>query len=164
MRLFLIAALTLQVLSGGCASVASLDNAIVDGSDLSSVAWMSGVWRTAPDDEGVITEEHWSEPAGNTMFGYSRTFAGGETVFFEYVRMAYDDDGVLTYLASPNGRSPATPFSMTRIGPNHVRFENPAHDFPQAIEYVREDARHMRATISGIIDGETQESEWVYRR
>ena len=41
-----------------------------------------------------------------------------------------------SYIAQPRGRPPTT-FRLTASGADWARFENPAHDFPQRIEYHR---------------------------
>src|SRR5687768_559674 len=48
------------------------------------VAWMAGDWQTAPGGRALI-EEHWTQPAGGSMLGMSRTVAGGRTAEFEYL-------------------------------------------------------------------------------
>lgn len=41
----------------------------------------------------------------------------------------------IVYLASPGGRCPATLFRLETLKGEYVVFANPAHDFPQRIEY-----------------------------
>jgi len=53
------------------------------------------------------------------------------------------------YTAMPNGRQPATDFTLTRIEPKSVTFENPAHDFPKMVRYTLGDDGTLEAVVSG---------------
>ncbi len=111
---------------------------------LSSLAWISGRWCSAPGNER--TEELWLPPRGSTLLGMSRTLTATETVGFEYLRIV-KNDGMLHYLAQPGGRPP-TSFKETARGEQWIRFENPDHDFPRRIEY-RRDGDTLHAEIAG---------------
>src|SRR5205809_205592 len=56
---------------------------------------------------------------------------------------------------------PAVPFRLTAHGRTSATFDNPGHDFPQRIRYVRT-GNMMVATISAL-DGSNAMS-WTYRR
>jgi hypothetical protein len=68
------------------------------------------------------------------MLGLSRTIRSGKTTSFEFLRIA--TGATTSYIAQPRGRPPTT-FRLTASGADWARFENPAHDFPQRIEYRR---------------------------
>lgn len=124
-----------------------------------ALAWLAGSWISAED--GVISEEFWTEPRGDSMFGLSRSVSGDDTVFFEFLRISRSGDDI-TYWASPKG-APATGFKLIRLGSNFVAFENPEHDYPQRIIY-RRDGDTMHASISGLVDGREQSSSWEWQR
>ena len=67
------------------------------------------------------------------------------------IRLAYAENGVL-YIAQPQGGAP-TRFAATVISDTLAVFENPAHDFPQRIAYVRVHADSVVARISAAKDG-----------
>ena len=46
---------------------------------LADLAWMAGAWQTNPGEKRQ-TEEHWTQAAGATMLGMSRTVAGEKTI------------------------------------------------------------------------------------
>ena len=92
--------------------------------------WLSGRWSNGE------TEETWSLPAGGSLLGRSRTVRGGETVFFEFLRVE-EEDGTLMYRAMPGGES-LTTFRLTESTAQSVLFSNPAHDFPKQIRYRRD--------------------------
>jgi hypothetical protein len=109
------------------------------------VGWLVGRWTG--DQDGATVTETWLPAAGGVVFGVNTVVAGEALVFFESLRIAVVD-GELSYLASPEGRQPPTVFRATAIEPNHVRFANPQHDFPQWIDYQRS-ADTLTATIGG---------------
>lgn len=109
-------------------------------------AWMAGSWCGTLGGQRI--EEVWLEPGGGLMLGMSRTVSpsGQRVAQFEFLRVELRD-GVPTYLAQPQG-VPAVAFKLTQSGESSARFENPAHDFPQRIEYRRK-GNAMRAEIAG---------------
>jgi hypothetical protein len=106
--------------------------------------WMGGHWCVEIGEETV--EEFWLPPHGGVAVGLSRTRSGDRTTAFEYLRIV-DVGGVSSYIAQPGGRPP-TVFKRTAGGERWIRFENPAHDFPQRIEYRRE-GDSLHAAIAG---------------
>jgi hypothetical protein len=118
------------------------------------LAWMAGEWRTIEGD--TVQEERWSAPLGGILLGTARTVIAGKARFFEYLRIEERPDG-LVYVASPLGRG-TTDFRLTDGAARRARFENPAHDWPTAIEYeLRADGR-LAARVSG--PGKTEEYAW----
>lgn len=125
---------------------------------VADLGWMSGRWETTVNN--VVTEEAWSAPRGGVMLGYSRTVGGERLREFEFLRIQAGEDGVPAYLAQPGGQ-PAVPFRLTAHNATSATFDNPAHDFPQRIRYVRT-GDTMVATISAL-DG-SHAMSWTYRR
>jgi len=99
--------------------------------DLEGLRFLEGNWR---GESGKATiEERWTDAAGGTMLGVSRTIVSGKTVAFEFLRIEAREDGVF-YVAQPNGRPP-TEFKLTRVSAGEAVFENPQHDHPKIIRY-----------------------------
>lgn len=84
---------------------------------------------------GGFIEEHWLPTRGDLMLGVGRTVKDGKTVNFEFMRIESGVGGA-NYIALPQGGAPTT-FRMTASGEAFARFENPAHDFPQRVQYRR---------------------------
>jgi hypothetical protein len=127
---------------------------------LADVSWISGDWQTAPGGSAQI-EEHWTQAAGATMMGMSRTIAGEKTVEFEYLRIEQRADGIY-YVAHPKARCPGTDFKLTRTSATEVVFENPQHDFPKRIIYRKTADDGLTASIDG---GEGMKAmSYVFRR
>ncbi|HSE30972.1 MAG TPA: DUF6265 family protein [Pyrinomonadaceae bacterium] len=129
-------------------------------SDIAELSWISGDWQTAPGGRAQI-EEHWTQPAGGSMLGLSRTVAGGKTAEFEFLRIEQREDGIY-YVAQPKGRCPATDFKLTRVIAQEAVFENPTHDFPKRIIYRKTTEDSLTASIDG---GEgTKQMTFTFRR
>ena len=122
------------------------------------LAWMSGSWESANGDRWL--EETWSAPRAGVMLGFARHGRGDALHEFEFVRLQAGEDGVVTYLAQPQGR-PAVPFRLARAEPGEAVFENPDHDYPQRIRY-RRDGDSLTATISRL-DG-SHAIDFAFRR
>ena len=112
---------------------------------IEDLAWMAGSWQVAPGR--VQSEEHWTKPAGGTLFAVSRTLAGGKTVFFEYLRIETRPEGIF-YVAMPRGQQ-ATDFKLTSLERQSAVFENPLHDHPQKISYRKNPDGSLTARIEG---------------
>jgi Domain of unknown function (DUF6265) len=126
---------------------------------LAQVAWISGVWTR---ESGVnMLEERWTPAVGGSMIGLSRTIRDGLQTAFEFLCIV-ERDGSLVYQAMPNGRSPATDFTLTKINDDNAVFENPSHDFPKMIRYTRKPDGSLEAVVSG--DPGTKPITFLFKR
>jgi hypothetical protein len=105
--------------------------------------WIVGHW--CADRGGRFIEESWLDMRGGLALGMSRTIKDGRTVSFEFMRIEIGAEA--SFIAQPQGSPPAV-FKLTGSGAGWARFENPAHDFPNLVEY-RRTADGLRAHISG---------------
>ena len=122
--------------------------------------WLAGHW--CGGQAGRQIEEVWLPEAGGALIGMSRTVRGDKTESFEFMRVVPEgkDAG---FHVQPNG-VPPTVFAIAARGADWVHFENPAHDFPNRIEY-RRDGEHLRAWIAGPgRDGKEMKLPFEYRR
>ena len=127
---------------------------------IADLSWIAGDWQTAPGGRAQI-EEHWTNVAGGSMMGMSRTVAGEKTVEFEYLRIEQRTDGVY-YVAHPKARCPGTDFKLTKSSTSEAVFENPQHDFPKRIIYRKTGDDSLTASIDG---GEgTQAMSFAFQR
>lgn len=118
--------------------------------------WMSGYWLSC--DGGRETAESWIGAGRDKMLGTNLSGEG-----FEFLRIAANEEGGLSYYSMPDGRSPATPFAMRENTGRRAVFENLQHDFPQRIIYER-DGDVMVARIEGPMNGREQGMEWRFER
>jgi hypothetical protein len=126
--------------------------------DTPDLAWLSGRWLT--ESEGQWTEEAWTAPRGGVMLGTGLSGEGAGAKSFEFMRIARDAEGALTFWGAPEGRPPV-PFRWESGGARHAVFVNPGHDYPQRIVY-KSNGRELFATIS-LTDGSNAQ-RWRYRR
>ena len=117
---------------------------------------MSGYWLSC---EGGEVAESWIGAGAGVMLGTNLSL--GEQGGFEFLRIAGNGRGEYSYFSMPNGRSPATEFTMVTLEPNRAVFENLAHDFPQRIIYERT-GNTLHARIED--GGATQGMDWRFRR
>ncbi len=106
--------------------------------------WLAGSWCGESAKRRV--EEYWMRGAGGLMLGVGRTLAPGRKAQFEFMRIELVE-GVLSFTAQPQGVA-GTAFVQRAAGDDWVQFENPAHDFPQRVEYRRQ-GEDLTATIAG---------------
>ena len=139
-KLFAVSAIVLVVM------LALVGNAATQTVTLADIAWIAGDWQTAGGRAQV--EEHWTQVAGGSMMGMSRTVAGEKTVEFEYLRIEQRADGIY-YVAHPKARCPGTDFKLTRASATEAVFENPQHDFPKRITYRNGADDSLTATVDG---------------
>jgi hypothetical protein len=133
---------------------------------MAQVAWIAGTWTgtrgasaSGALERGAAAsgalergasriEERWTPPAGGSMLAISRTLRDGNMSAFEFLCIV-ERNGGLVYQAMPNGRMPATDFTLTTIDESSATFENPAHDFPKMIRYTKKADGSLEAVISG---------------
>ncbi|MBA2258599.1 MAG: hypothetical protein H0W18_06865, partial [Acidobacteria bacterium] len=113
---------------------------------LSQIEWLSGTWIGTTGTSAF--EERWTPPGGGSMLAVARSLRNGVMNSFEFICIVQRNGG-LVYTAMPNGRQPATDFTLTRIEPKSVTFENPAHDFPKMVRYTLGDDGTLEAVVSG---------------
>jgi len=111
---------------------------------IADVAWIAGDWMSTTATGSI--EERWSTGAGGGMIATSRTLRGDVMSEFEFLCIS-ERDGTLVYRAMPNAGA-ATDFTLTTFDADSATFENPAHDFPKMIRYVKRPDGGMDAMIS----------------
>lgn len=124
----------------------------------SFLSWMSGSWIT--ERSGGWTEERWTPPRAGVSLGTGLSGRGDRAESFDFMRIAADETGKISYWGSPQGATPV-PFALVRATRNELVFENPTHDFPTRVVYRRE-GNVLTATISG--PGGKGAQSWRYRR
>ncbi len=111
---------------------------------IADAAWIAGDWISVTGTGSI--EERWSTGAGGGMIATSRTLRGNVMTEFEFLCIS-EREGTLVYTALPNAGA-ATDFTLTQIDADSATFENPAHNFPKLIRYVKRADGGMDAMIS----------------
>jgi hypothetical protein len=113
---------------------------------IAQLAWLAGTW-SGPSGTSTV-EERWTPAAGGSSLAVARTLRNGVMSAFEFLCIV-ERGGTLVYSAMPNGRSPATHFTLTAIAADAATFENPAHDYPTTVRYAKRADGALETTISG---------------
>jgi hypothetical protein len=129
-------------------------------------AWMAGCWLAEGPD--ARDEEVWLAPAAGMMLGMARSVRGGRLVSVELATLwdlsvgERPEEG-LVFVARPSGQDGAE-FRVVTLVPNGMRVENPDHDFPQAIEYLRTSRDSLVARVFGDADDTDPAFQILYAR
>lgn len=128
--------------------------------DAPAFDWLAGHWCGGMGER--VIEELWLPEAGGALLGMSRTVRGGKTESFEFMRLVPGGKEA-GFHVQPNGMPP-TVFAIVEQGEGWMRLGNPAHDFPNRIDYRRE-GEALRASIAGPgRDGKELVIPFEYRR
>jgi hypothetical protein len=120
--------------------------------------WLAGRW--CGGNNGVRSEEIWTDGAHGTAVGLHRDLGEGGKVAFEFMRIEVRGRDA-TFFGQPGGR-PATAFAAIRVEPRAIVFENAGHDYPKRIGYARTNDDTLEAWIDG---GEGSDAtRWSWRR
>ncbi len=128
--------------------------------DVEDAAWLAGCW--AAENGESRSDEVWMAPAGGLMVGMSRSVRGGRATGYESVVLGVRD-GRLTYSAHPSGQQPAD-FPVARLTDRELRVENPDHDFPRRIDYLRHGGDSIVASVFREVADETPAFSIHYAR
>ena len=123
-----------------------------------AMAMLEGTWREVQGS--AVIDEVWTNNKGNVIVGVSRT-VDGLSNGFEFMRIENRKEGVI-FIAQPGGENGAG-FLLTAHDANRLVFSNPAHDFPQRIEYRRTGVDTLEATV-GMFDGKGKKLTFKYAR
>ncbi|MFA3789624.1 DUF6265 family protein [Aliiglaciecola sp. SL4] len=123
-------------------SATSADSKCVD---LSQLHWIVGDWQTMPDGN---TQEKWLQISEDTFTGSgSSRDASGDLQQQESMRLVQMQREIF-YLAKVGHNSLPVAFRAKNCEPNSVTLENPNHDFPKQIIYLRK-GNKLVAEVSG---------------
>jgi hypothetical protein len=118
---------------------------------------LTGRWENIQDRS--FRFEEWQRSGEQELKGRGYILESGDTTFIEFLRIAPDSAGVMTYYAQ--GGDPSNPeiipFRMDRQSRERVEFVNPGHDFPTRIVY------ELNGTDSLVSFVEGPREEGVYR-
>jgi hypothetical protein len=129
---------------------------------LEEFAWLAGQWRI--EHANRLVDEHWMPPAGGLMIGMARAVESGKVVEYEFTLLREEPNGDIVYVASPS-KQRETIFRLTSLVNGEAVFENPAHDFPKKIIYVRRPDGSLLAAIEGPgKDGKPRRIEYPFTR
>jgi len=109
--------------------------------------WLLGNWERVNDAGEELTYEFWEKVDNATYMGVGFTLLHADTIWQEQMLLVNTEDGWI-FEAISKGEDTPTLFRLTQISPDSFTSENPEHDFPTKIKYVRSGAA-LKAVISG---------------
>ena len=134
--------------------------ALAQESPLRRVAWLEGCWEQATTGRRMV--ERWNAPATGVMHGGSFLMSGSDTRELERLRLFAEGD-TLVYEAHPATQA-LTRFRSASPQEDTLTFENPAHDFPQRITYMRRGTDSLLVRIDGDREGRRGPRTFAFRR
>ena len=123
----------------------SCSSAVQMGS-IESVSWLEGNWVTKKSTSSVLTKEQW-ELENQEMKGIGLVIKNSDTTLVENLSLKMIND-TLSYVAEVPENVGKTIFKLTSHKNDSWKFENPAHDFPKSIEYIKK-KDGFEAVVSG---------------
>jgi hypothetical protein len=130
---------------------------------LTDLRWMLGTWQR--ETAKSFTYETWRQLSDRTFEGESFRVskATGDTVFAESLLLA-EMAGEIFYLPKVAENKYPVPFKLISFEKNKVVFENPGHDFPQRIIYVRNSDGAITVYAGGRMNGEERQIEFQFQK
>lgn len=118
---------------------------------LKSIEWLLGTWENT--NSRGITYETWKKHSDNEFQGRSYKINANDTLVLETISIV-EKDNELYYIPTVKDQNSGEPvtFSLIYLSDTEMSFENPEHDFPQAIRYTKINKDSLVAEISGIRD------------
>ena len=122
-------------------------NAQVTARDFIKLQWLVGEWKrinSKPEASGI---EKWIKSSASELQGWGITMNGNDTAFVEKTKLIIKDNNIY-YVADVPENKDLVYFKLTAITDHSFTAENPLHDFPKVISYMK-DGLKLKATISG---------------
>jgi hypothetical protein len=133
----------------------ALGGATAGTSALDDLRWLEGTWVR---ETGRGTQfETWRVLNAHTFEGESYfvdATGGGKTVT-ESLLLA-EMGGEVFYISRPSENPYPVGFKLVEMKKDSATFENPTHDFPTKIHYVKNADGSLTASIEGPIEGQEQ--------
>ena len=132
---------------------------------LSKFRQLAGSWVDSTTTDRFTCYENWTASGDTCLIGSGYVMAKGDTVFIEDLKLA-TEDGQVTYSARIGSQNEGRwiPFTALPSGPDSLIFENPGHDFPQCITYVKDSAGGWQVTVTGNEQGTERTERFRYCR
>lgn len=107
---------------------------------------LSGKWSS---NEGVLFNEHWKVVNDSLMTGLGFSLQGSDTAFAEKMKIFINGDSVY-FAAKTDPEEGFISFTLQEAGRNKWVFINPAHDYPNIIQYEIKDDTLLNAFTANI--------------
>ena len=130
---------------------------------LQQAGWLIGTWENS-SEIGDFTEI-WTKANDSVYKAESYVVKRNDTLFSEFIKLE-EVHGKLAYIVSVPGQNNEKPvrFEMTSGTDKEMVFENPEHDFPNKITYIKITDDSIVAIISGMQKGKPTKEEFPMKR
>jgi len=115
--------------------------------DFKKLDWLEGTWMRINNKPGRSAHEKWQKISSSEWSGMGVNMSSGVTAFVEKLKLVIKDDNIYYVADIVENRVPVY-FKLTSITNDGFVCENPDHDFPKKISYLK-DGEKLAATISG---------------
>jgi len=131
--------------------------------DIKKAKWLIGTWENKTSKGSIY--ETWSKKNDNEFSGKSYIVKENDTIVFENIRLVQDQDG-LFYIPIVKNQNEGLPvrFATKTVSETQLIFENPQHDFPQIISYIKISSDSLVAEISGTKNGQERTQTFSMKR
>lgn len=130
---------------------------------LEEAKWLIGSWGNSTK-EGDLTES-WNQLNDSTLSGKTTFISGKDTLFTETIEIIQVNDSLLynTKVSNQNEGKKVS-FKASTLTESQIVFENPKHDFPQKITYIKISSDSLVAKISGKKNGKESFEEYPMKK
>jgi len=130
---------------------------------LEKAAWLIGQWQN--NSNGGHGTETWEKENDSTYSATSYFVVDKDTVSSEKIKLVQSGKDVF-YIPTVRDQNSEQPvkFKMTSNQNGLLVFENPNHDFPQKITYLRISEEVIKAEISGLVNGKQKAQQFPMTR
>lgn len=124
-----------------------------------------GAWTDSTGNARTRSYEEWKAAGDSMLLGFGYVLKGRDTVFFEDLKLE-EAEGQLIYAARIDSQNNGdwVPFTALPGGPDSLVFENPGHDWPQCITYMRTATGGWEVVVSGTESGVQRQEAFHYKR
>ncbi len=124
-----------------------------------------GEWVDRSNSPKFTCFERWTAEGDTALRGFGYVMAKGDTVFIEDLRLE-EVNGQVVYSARVDSQNNGqwVPFTAQESGPDSLIFENPGHDFPQCITYVKDSASGWEVAVTGNENGSDRAERFRFVR
>lgn len=125
--------------------------------------WFLGSWQNMSKD-GLFSEI-WKYSNDSLYEGESYILKNNDTVFYESIDLEkHKNEWYYTVSVKGQNKEEPVSFKLTSVSPNQIVFENPEHDFPTKITYLKISEDSIVASVSGLIKGQEKIEEFPMKK
>ncbi|MBL0043239.1 MAG: hypothetical protein IPP33_02120 [Flavobacteriales bacterium] len=126
---------------------------------------LTGAWTDSTTSDRFQSFEKWTAQGDSLLTGFGYAMANGDTVFIEDLKLEFTQ-GHVVYSARIDSQNNGAwvPFTAQPSGPDSLVFENPGHDFPQCITYVKDSSGAWDVAVTGNENGSERIERFRFRK